>query len=1260
MKFAIILHIFLFLCLWNGVKTKCVMRGECYEVGGLAKLCPVDEEASPLLLQLDEETREEILSILRLRCPHLLLDDEGNEKPYKEVLTCCDEIQLDKMANSLLLADGVLGRCPSCVRNFARQICEMNCSPEQDRFVEIVRVEYGTNNTPYIEEVDFRMHTDFMLGAYTTCSGVLVPQTGLPAINMMCGNAPVCDAQAWFSFTGDTLSNPLVPMHVNFLNTTTEHNSMNAPLLRCNESYPGDIPCSCVDCMDQCPTGTEPFIPETCTVLSVNCIAFSVGLSFLVITITIFAFLTVSRSEIRVIESKENEKTMQPNILIRLFESVFSSIGSMASTHHILVIMLTTWIVFGMVFGVMNLKISSNPLELWSAPDSRSRQELNYFNSRFGPFYRAAQVFLTINKEPFEVNNNTYGPAFRFEAVQELVTLENRIRNIGRDTGGVTLEQVCYAPLRTRGSEQRIEECVSMSVLTYVGEDVNNETYLDSIQNCLNNYYSFDCLADWGGGAEPEITFGGYDDNVYDANTLLINFPLTNHLLEENLAPVLEWELKLIEFLQHYEVTDKPDFIDLAYGTERSIEDEIERVSVAEAIPIAISYILMFVYVAVALGNVRNCKTWLIDSKISVAISSILVVVAAVFCGMGVMGYTEVTVTLLAINVIPFFVLSVGIDNVFLMVNTIHDIENNLKSYSDYDENFSFESKRRFVFKKMMAIVGPSIFVTSVTQITCFAIGTLTNFPAVKSFAIFATFSMAFLFVFQITTIIAILSINYKRESKNRFDIFCCIQKKILNDDYPLLSDAPYESITKRLMEPYAKILLHWRVKFVVVVLFMIMLFCSILMIPGLEVGLDQELALPRDSYVYKYLQAVNQLMKIGPPVFFVVKSGLNYSNIEHQNVICGGQLCYDDSLATQIFLSVQHSDITYMARSSNSWIDDFFDWTGLTGACCKFNATDGSFCPSTDTSPECQYCQIKRDEWANNLRPGVEAFDEYIPFFLQDPPNEICNKGGLASYFNNVIYVLDSNGHATVLDSNFMAYHTTLATSQDYISAVYYGYELSENITRAIKNHTGLDIEVFPYSVFYVYYEQYLTMWRDTFMSLGFCILGAFVFNLFASGFNFLTTFCVIFTTLLIVLNMMGLMYIWNINLNPVSLINLIVSIAIGVEFCSHIGHAFATSNAPRSDRVEDAIKKVGSTIITGITFTNIPVIVLAFSYTEIIEIFFFRMFFSLVIIGFIHGMIFFPVLLSYANNLGQSSKNKVSTTATELVTREIDCSNL
>lgn len=1237
----------LVLCLCYGVKPDCVMRTECHRVNGFPRNCRYDGPPLPVIEDsLSPEETEDAIRIMLLRCPELILDDNGTQKPNNEIMACCDYSQLRGMADNIMLAEGVLGRCPACLRNFVRQICELNCSPDQARFTYVNTLPLDEERE-YVEEVNFRMHEDFMDGAFDSCSGVIIPQTGLPAVNMMCGSAYPCTSSAWFGFTGDKANNPLAPVQVNFLRMDTTENSMSVRAIPCNETVQNDLPCGCIDCSSTCPAGNDPTPPDMCTVLTVNCVGFSVGLGFLIVCVLIVVFLALRDYKRNKLPGPSNTiKKRKKNKTTKSFQWMFSKIGAFSANNPVLMLMITSWICFGMFFGVAKLQLTTDPVELWSSPESRSRQHLNYFNSRFGPFYRAAQVYLQMKGlQPFRIGNITYGPAFRVEAIQELVNLENAIFNIGRDDDGVTLEQVCYAPLRQRGGDELLGQCVSMSISTYLGDDrnnINNETYLEKIQNCVNSYMSLSCLASWGGGAEPEIVFGGFeDDDILSADTLLINLPISNFLLKEQLEPVMEWEQKFLDLLHDYEANWKADFVDVSFGAERSIEDEIQRVSEAEAVPIAISYVIMFIYVTISLGNVRYCKTWFIDSKIMVAIGSIIIVVAAIFCGIGVLGYANVTLTLLAINVIPFFVLSVGVDNVFLMVNTLHDLQYKLKEFDDYNENFSFNKKREFLFSKMMGKVGPSMFISSITQITCFAIGCLANFPAVVTFSAFCSISLGFLFIFQLTAVIAILSIDYKRSSQNRIDVFCCIQKKILNDSDPLNSETPYTSIVTRIMTPYTKFILRWYMKGIIVVVFAVMLCASVMMIPHIEIGLDQEMALPVDSYVYKYLQAVNGLLRLGPPMYFVLKGGLNFSDPVHQNAVCGSQLCNDDSLTTQIFLASRFSNVTYIARSSNSWLDDFFDWSGLFGACCKYNTTDGSFCQSTDNSDECAYCSISRGNWSDGLRPDDEAFKRYIPFFLQDEPTDICNRGGLASYYSAVNYVLDAEGNANVYDTNFMAYHTSLSTSKDYITAVQYAYEISDSITKAIHEHTGENVEVFPYGIFYVFYEQYLTMWGDTFASLGYCMIGAFVLNLIASGFNFLTTFAVMLTALMVVLNVMGVMFIWSIPLNAVSCVNLIVSLGIAVEFCSHIAYAFATSECAPDERVIDAMKQVGSTIITGITFTNIPIIVLAFSYTEIIEVFFFRMFFSLVILGLLHGMIFFPVLLSYLNGFKKRKRS-------------------
>lgn len=46
----------------------------------------------------------------------------------------------------------------------------------------------------------------------------------------------------------------------------------------------------------------------------------------------------------------------------------------------------------------------------------------------------------------------------------------------------------------------------------------------------------------------------------------------------------------------------------------------------------------------------------------------------------------------------------------------------------------------------------------------------------------------------------------------------------------------------------------------------------------------------------------MEDLLSMGPPVYFVLTEGLNYSKREVQNIICGGQGCNVDSLYTQIY----------------------------------------------------------------------------------------------------------------------------------------------------------------------------------------------------------------------------------------------------------------------------------------------------------------------------------------------------------------------
>ena len=77
----------------------------------------------------------------------------------------------------------------------------------------------------------------------------------------------------------------------------------------------------------------------------------------------------------------------------------------------------------------------------------------------------------------------------------------------------------------------------------------------------------------------------------------------------------------------------------------------------------------MFAYICVALGkySTDGFKMW-VEAKITVGLMGVLVVLASVGCAVGLFGYLRVAATLIILEVVPFLVLAVGVDNMFILI----------------------------------------------------------------------------------------------------------------------------------------------------------------------------------------------------------------------------------------------------------------------------------------------------------------------------------------------------------------------------------------------------------------------------------------------------------------------------------------------------------------------------------------------------------------------------------------------------------------
>jgi Niemann-Pick C1 protein len=376
-----------------------------------------------------------------------------------------------------------------------------------------------------------------------------------------------------------------------------------------------------------------------------------------------------------------------------------------------------------------------------------------------------------------------------------------------------------------------------------------------------------------------------------------------------------------------------------------------------------------------------------------------------------------------------------------------------------------------------------------------------------------------------------------------------------------------------------------------VFIVFLALFFTSSSLVPKVNIGLDQKLSMPKDSYVLDYFEALEKYLSVGVPVYFVVKNGLNYSDINNQNLICSSSGCDPESLLNQINQAALLPNYTKIAIAANSWLDDYFDWLSSGDCCFVYSNDTNKFCPAIRADEDhCLPCPVKFTSGTN--RPIVSDFYKYFKFYIKDNPGFKCAKGGHAAYGEAVEILENPNAPASyeIGASFFMGYHTVGLQSKDFIESLRHADEIANNVTKTMRdlaskftNDTNYinKLEVFPYSVSYVFYEQYLTIWRDSIVNLSISLAAIFIVTALLMGLDFYTSSIVCMTISMIVVNMFGAMYLLDIELNAVSLVNIVMAIGISVEFCAHTAREFAICvKGSRISRAKYAISHMGSSV--------------------------------------------------------------------------------
>lgn len=852
-------------------------------------------------------------------------------------------------------------------------------------------------------------------------------------------------------------------------------------------------------------------------------------------------------------------------LFIVILQSIMIKITGLCTKYSIYVIVGFTmlFLVFSIFSGFL-MEITSDPVELWSPHNSKIHKQKELFDSSFGKFYRTEQIILTQKQKNLTITKDFIKEISKI--ITDIKNLESKYQhNLNYSQSSIIefikLKDVCVKPISPKNNE-----CVIFSVMQYFqnNEDLlNKDKVLDHVSNCainpiLKNDNEFDditCLSTFLSPVDPKLVFGGYKNKDYlNSTSLIITIALENPNDINLLQKAISWENTFINYLTKYNST----LYDISFSSENSVNDELKREAKMNILIVLISYIAMFFYVSIALGKIpKRLKYIFVDTKFLLGMIGVLLVFLSVISSIGFLSIFKIKINSIALEVLPFLILAVGVDNIFIITNAYYRNLEKCVQQGDYETN-------TIIFLTMKQ-VGPGIFISAISQCAIFCLGTISNVPVIKTFSIFATVALIFNFILQMTVFLSCFILDCKREKQQRLNLCCCF--KINNDDSFLIGDSSRycTSIVKIFINNVlGKLFKIETYRFIVFTIFLTIWILSISVIPVIHVGLDQTIALPQDSYLQLYYRDVFNKLKAGAPVYFVIDNGYQYEIPNQQEKICSFYYCDEKSIVNTIYVYSKFSNISRIALPSMAWLDVYLSWlrpnlNSESYSCCSIvskikNETKhpeikiGQFCTLEMYKKyveeldeiECKSCLSQNNK---DNRPTEEEFGKYLPDFLNDIPSlddDGCKFGGKPAFKNSVIlnknYYDNKTNNIPVVISNIMTYHTPLINSDDFVDALKKSIYISQNFTKY------LGTNVFSYSVFYIYYEAFLDMRKTTYISLSICLVAVVIVSaiLFSGNIRMI----IIVTTTVLMMNVvnMAFIFITKMDLNPVSLVNLIM----------------------------------------------------------------------------------------------------------------------
>uniref|UniRef100_A0A914USQ6 SSD domain-containing protein n=1 Tax=Plectus sambesii TaxID=2011161 RepID=A0A914USQ6_9BILA len=649
-----------------------------------------------------------------------------------------------------------------------------------------------------------------------------------------------------------------------------------------------------------------------------------------------------------------------------------------------------------------------------------------------------------------------------------------------------------------------------------------------------------------------------------EAAQMTFHFPFHNHKLAR------EWEAQMRDLIKLW----SSSLIDISWLSVSQFQRDADSMAIflRDLTPSLLMVILVF---CIGAGCVAD---W-VHSKPDVAVGGVLSAIAAIGSGFGLSLLLDVPVVDI-VFVAPFLILSVGVDDMFIM----------LAAWRKTSCTATVQDRLAQTF----ADAAVSVTITSLTDGLAFAIGAVSVFPAVRYFCCFCVASICFTYLYQITLFAAFMAYSGRREADNRhclfltrlptsseavdrslfYKVFCTGgdgkistpgRREMMDEGASSIDStgdcmgiSAKDSMLNVLFRRYYAPLLQWRCAQVIALLsYAAYLVIAAIGCGSMNVGMNYTELLPDGTPTSLYLEDYGRLFAAHstPPLeVLVVDEDMSQTETQHA--------------ALQLVQRLEHDAFTGKAQM---WLLDYLLFRD------RLSDRSRDF---YETIPEFLN-QLAYRHYQTHLR--FDPLNRRVTFrFLVDTHD--------LTYGHERVFLLfvKSALEQTAL-SNVTAFHTTFQLG-----------EQQDAVLPAMLQSVGTATVVM--------------------LIVSFLLIPKLACSVCLAA-------CIISTNL----GVIGAMSLWGVRLDMISMITLLMSVGVSVDFVAHVSYFYveALQKNMTASQAQYALWSLGLPIMQGALSTICGMLVLLAIDAYMIRAFVKTMM-LVVIFGLYHGLVLLPIVMS------------------------------